>query len=501
MQPTYAPVGATLEQALALHRQGQFKLAEALYRQVLQQQPRHFDALHLLGVLAKQEGRPQVAIELIAHAIAVDPTQAVAYCNMGAALQELNRPEEALNHYDCALKIKPDYALALNNRGNALRNLGRLDEALLGYEQALRVNPDYAEALYNRGTALHKLQRFQEALASYQQAMRIKPDYADAFCNCGIALQKLRRYPEALASYERALQIDPLHVDAYCNQGTVLQRLRRYDEALVSYDRALQLKPDFTDAHLYRGNTLRALMRIEEAVDSYRSALEHGGDPEHIHYALAALGEGAAPSASPAEYVKNLFDNYADHFDRHLLDVLHYQTPGLLVEVIRRCGVVGECDSVDLGCGTGLCGPLLRPLSHTLSGVDLSPNMLEKARQRKLYDQLACGELTEFLLQKMDCYDLAVAADVLVYIGDLFPVFHAVRSALRAGGVFGFSVEESEEKDFALCSSHRFAHSAAYVKRLAHETGFVVEKMEKGVIRFDGGVGINGYLVVLTCSK
>lgn len=492
---------ATLQQALALHQQGQFKSAEILYRQVLQLQPHHFDALHLLGVLAKQGGQPHAAIALIAQAIAVDPTQAVAYCNMGAALQDLNRPEEALNHYDRALEINPDYALALNNRGNALRNLHRLDDALLSYERALRTSPDYAEAFCNRGTVLHKLQRYEEALASYERALRFKPDFADALCNQGIALQKLHRYQQALASYDRALRISPKHAGAWCSRGTALQRLQRFGEALSSYERALLLKPDFSDAHCFRGNTLRALMRNEDAIDSYRRALEHGGDPEYINYALAALGEGVAPSVSPSEYVKNLFDQYADHFDRHLLDVLHYQTPSLLVDAIREWGRAGQCDSVDLGCGTGLCGPLLRPLSRTLCGVDLSPNMLEKARQRGVYDNLECRDLTEFLQQEMDRFDLAVAADVLVYVGDLSNLFRAANRALRNGGVFGFSVEESDGEDFVLRSSHRFAHSAAYLKNLARESGFVFAKMDRRVMRYDDGVGISGYLVVLVCAK
>jgi predicted TPR repeat methyltransferase len=304
-----------------------------------------------------------------------------------------------------------------------------------------------------------------------------------------------------LASYDQALQQNPEHAGACCNRGTVLQRLHRYAEALNSYDSALQIKSDFADAHLYRGNTLRALMRTEEAIDSYRRALELGGDPEYIRYALAALGDGAAPSASPTEYVKNLFDQYADHFDRHLLDVLQYQTPRLLIDAIREYGVAGECDSLDLGCGTGLCGPLLRPLSRTLCGVDLSPNMLEKARRREVYDRLACAELTEFLQQKIDRYDLAVAADVLVYIGDLSAVLRGAHGALRSGGIFGFSVEENDGEDFVLRASHRFAHSAAYLKRLARESGFVVGKIEKRVLRHDDGVGINGYLVILTCVK
>lgn len=501
MNPTdAAAISATLKQALALHQQGRFNDAERLYRRVLQSQPRHFDALHLLGVLARQGGHPQLALEWIEQALQVDPNQAVAHCNIGAVFQDLNRPESALSHYERALEIQPDYVLALNNRGNVLRKLRRPDDALRSYEAALHSKPDYAEAHYNRATVLHKLERFEEALAGFEQALRYKPDYADAWCNHGLALQNLQRYPEALASYERALQLQPKHAASWCSRGTVLRKLQRFDEALRSYDLALQHDPKFADAHLFRANILRALMRIDEAIDSYRQALAHGADPGQVHYVLAALGGEATPPTAPAEYVKKLFDDYADRFDHHLVDVLHYRTPELLLAQIRKFSI-GDCDSIDLGCGTGLCGPLLRDFSHSLTGVDLSSRMLDKARQREVYDRLECGDIVEFLQRNTDCYDLAVAADVLVYIGDLAPIFRALRGALRSDGVFAFSVEEHLGEGFVLNASHRFAHAADYLEGVAGDFGFSIASMEKQVLRYDDGVAINGYLVLATRQR
>ncbi|HSY26791.1 MAG TPA: tetratricopeptide repeat protein [Burkholderiaceae bacterium] len=494
-------VAVMMQQALSMHQRGQFNEAEKLYRQVLQDHPQHFDALHLLGVLARQGGHPQLALELIGQALQVDPHQAVAHCNIGVALQDLNQPERALHHYERALELNPNYAVALNNRGNTLRKLQRYDEALRSYEEALRCKPDYAEAYYNHATVLHKLRRFDEALAGFEQALRYKPDYPDAWCNHGLALQMLQRYEEALASYEQALQRAPQHAASWCNRGTVLRKMQRYDEALCCYDLALQHAPAMADAHLFRGNTLRALSRPDEAIASYRHALEHGADPEQVHYALAALGAEAAPMASPADYVKNLFDRYADHFDNHLQDVLHYRTPELLVAAVRKFGVGDACDTIDLGCGTGLCGPLLKPFSRSLVGVDLSPNMLDKALQREIYDQLACGDIVEFLQPKIDCYDLAVAADVLVYVGDLAPVFRMLQGALRNGSVFAFSVEDHDGDGFVLRASHRFAHSADYLTSMASDFGFSIEAMESQVLRYDDGVAINGNLALMTCRK
>jgi predicted TPR repeat methyltransferase len=152
---------------------------------------------------------------------------------------------------------------------------------------------------------------------------------------------------------------------------------------------------------------------------------------------------------------------------------------------------------VDLGCGTGLSGARFRPLARTLTGVDMSAKMLEVARQRQIYDHLVCGELVEFLQAQARAHDLAVAADVFVYIGDLAPVFHEVRRALSDGGLFGFSVEAGEERDFALRSTLRYAHSAAYLRRLAGDHGFVLETIDTTVIRQDGGDDVVGHIAML----
>ena len=497
-----ADVAEILQKALALHRSANYKSAEQTYLQVLALQPGHFDALHLLGVLARQRGDPTMAIALIRRAIAQDSGQALAWCNLGAALQDLGESEAALAQYEHAILLRPDYALAHNNRGNALRKLGRLEEALQSYAAALQHQPDYAEAAYNRGTVLHRLERYEGALRSYEFALAKKPVYADAWCNHGSALHMLQHYEEALASFDQALHIDARHAGAWCNRGLAMQKLRRYQEALDCHDNALLQRPDYAEAHLFRGNILRLLQRPDEAMQAYRDALQFGADVEQVEFALAAMGDATvdAPALAPAAYVQKLFDQYADHFDEHLQDVLHYRTPDLLLAALQKAGISIGGDCVDLGCGTGLCGMLLRPLVRRLSGVDLSPKMLEKAAQRGIYHQLACLELSEYLSRHDAEFDLAVAADVLVYIGDLAALMQAVRHALRPGGVFAFSVEEGEDATYTLRASHRYAHSAAYLEQVAGDAGLSIKLLEQHVLREDQGVPVMGLLAVLVSA-
>jgi len=496
-----------LRQALALHRQGRLDDAERAYQAVLAQAPASFDATHLIGVIARQRGDFAAAADWIGKAIAIDAGQAIAHCNLGTALQGLGQPAAALASYDTAIALNPDYAMAFYNRGNALRSLDRSEQALGSYAQALALQPGYAEAWCARGMLEHATGRAEAALASIDRALAIKPAYGEAILARGLALHSLRQYDEAIACYDRLLSTDPARADAIFNRGNALQRLQRHAEALASHERVLVLRPDHAGAHRQRGHALRALGRSEDAVAAYRQAQSHGDDGQ-VAYALAALGAAPVPAAAPSAYVKELFDQYAGHFDRHLVDVLAYDMPARLGAAIGKVlPADGSARVIDLGCGTGLCGPSLAPYAATLTGVDLSQNMLDQAARLRLYDRLVCAELVEFLSAQHLTADLAVAADVFVYIGDLSGVFAALRQALRPGGVLVFSVEAmldgegnacDDATGYRLLPSHRYAHAADYLRRLAATHGFTGASIEVCTGRQENGVAITAYAVTMT---
>jgi predicted O-linked N-acetylglucosamine transferase (SPINDLY family) len=200
---------ASFHQAVQLHQQGQLEQAEALYKAILQAQPQHADALHLLGVIAKQRGQAQLAVDLINQSLQINPNNAAAHSNIGLAFQSLKRFDDALASYERALAIAPNYAEALFNQGMVLQNLERLEEAVASYDRALIIAPNYAETSFNRGVALQGLNRLDESLASYDRSLAIQPDYAEALFNRGNVLATLKRFEEAIASYQRALAIKP----------------------------------------------------------------------------------------------------------------------------------------------------------------------------------------------------------------------------------------------------------------------------------------------------
>jgi tetratricopeptide (TPR) repeat protein len=260
---------AKFNQGVALHQQGKLAEAAQIYQEILGKQPNHFDALHLLGVIALQTQQTERGIELITKAIKQNTKVASTHSNLANALMEVKRPAEALASYDKAISLNPDFAEAYNNRGNALFVLKRPEDALASYDNAIALKPDYAEAYNNRGIALGSAKGAEEALASYDKAIALNPDYAEAHYNRGIAFGDLQRPKDALSSYDKAISLRPDYTDAYYNRGNAQADLERPEEALASYDKAIALRPDYAEVYNSRGNTLVVLRRLKDALANY----------------------------------------------------------------------------------------------------------------------------------------------------------------------------------------------------------------------------------------
>ncbi len=264
---------AAFRQGLGLHQQGRLEEARTLYRQALELQPEHCQALHLLGVVALQTNHPEPAAELIGRSILIDAQFAAAHLNYGSALSRLNRHEAAIASFDKAIALQPDYADAYFNRGNTLRELKRFEAAVESYDRAIALKPDNADAYVNRGNALRDLKRYHAAIENYDAALSLKPDYADAYFNRGTTRHELKQYEAAIAEYDRAIGRNPRHAESYNNRGMTLAELKQYTAAIASYDTAIALKPDFASAFVNRGNALRAVQQLKAAVASYDAAI------------------------------------------------------------------------------------------------------------------------------------------------------------------------------------------------------------------------------------
>src|SRR5882724_1653581 len=268
-----AEVAQLFERALTLHKTGLLPDAKAMYRQLLQLAPDHFDALYLLGMSEYHARSYHEAELLLTQAVNAEPRSAEAHLHRGIVLHTLQRFEEARDAYQRAIALKPGYAVALNNLGNVCLSLGRFEEAIGNYDQAIAIKTDFSEANYNRGLALAQLQRHDEAIAGFDRALAINRGYAEAWNSRGSALRALGRIDAALESYEAALALRPDFAETFNNRGNALSALDRYGEALASYDRALAINPAFAEALNGRGGALTRLRDYDGALACFERAL------------------------------------------------------------------------------------------------------------------------------------------------------------------------------------------------------------------------------------
>ncbi len=284
----------TLQRALRHHQAGQLAQAEPLYREILRAQPRHADALHLLGVLAHQVGQHAPAADLIRQAIRENPRSAGYHCNLGEAQRALGHLDDAARSYETALQLQPDYLEALINLATVRKAQCRLADALTACEHARRLNPRHAGIHNNLGNILRALDRTAEAAAAYRTAVQLRPDYADAHSNLAHALRDLRDLDAAATSYEAAQRLDPAAAESWFGLGNVRQLQDRLADAAACFRRALELHSTHVDARLNLGLALQEQNLLPAALEHFRHAVAQRPDyPEaHFNLALAALTVG-----------------------------------------------------------------------------------------------------------------------------------------------------------------------------------------------------------------
>jgi len=278
----------------------------------------------------------------------------------------------------------------------------------------------------------------------------------------------MERYDEALADYDLALASGPPRADVLNNRGVALAALNRHAEAIESYDRALALVPFLPQALENRENALFELKRTTRC---------------------------------PPGYMRNLFDGFAAHYDQTMLHGLGYRAHLHLRTLADRVlpPETARLRVLDLGCGTGLVGETFKDLARgaRLDGIDIAPKMIEAARARGFYDELILGDLESALHTPGQAYDLMLAADTMIYLGDLKPTFTGAAKRLDSGGVYIFAVESKEGEGWEQTAAHRFRHSESYVRAIAADAGLGVLEIMPCVLRYESNVPVAGMTVAL----
>ena len=423
-----------LHRAIGTLREERLDEAEVALTDLLQRWPQQPDALHYLGVLRHTQGRSEEGVALIRQALAQ----------------------------------VPDHVGAWNNLGNVLLECMRLSEAIDAYRTgvaAAAADPASADALSNLGVVHRKLQQWSESEAACRDALALRPDFVEAWYNLSLALIGQGQVRDAMLANSKAITLSPRHQQA-------------------------------------RDQVLRALLlqgEREQAAQLYREWLAEDPDNPVVQHQLAAcLGENPPERASDA-YVEQVFDTFARSFDAKL-EKLHYRAPQLVAEALRVAAGApcAALDIVDAGCGTGLCGPLLRPWARALAGCDLSVGMLTQARSRGVYDRLHKAELVYYLDTQPGQFDAVVSADTLCYFGALQAPVNAAARCLRAGGWLVFTVEalpEGSELAHRLQTNGRYAHAPAYLRSTLADAGLVLLDLRAETLRQEAALPVAGWLV------
>lgn len=405
-------VQAKLQQALALHQKGCLPEAEAIYLDILSDQPKHADALHLLGVVAAQTNNHQGAVDLIGRAIQIYPDNAFFHCNLGNSLKALKQLAAAIASYDMAIAIRPGFAEAFYNRGVALQELNQLEVALASYDQAIAIRPNYVDAFYNRGNILQALNQLAAAVDSYDTALASKPNFAEALQNRGNALRALKQMDAAMASYDKAIAIRPEYANAHYNRGNTLRDLSQFEAAVASYDQAIKVNPAFAEAYVDRGIALQELGNLDEALACFDEAITLRPDFAEAHNNRGVvLQRLKQPDASLAAYDKAiaLKPDYAEaHNNRGVVQQGVKQLDAAVASFDRAIAL--KADYAEAHNNRGIALQSLKRLEEAVVSHD-NAIALKSDYATAYFDRAVALQLLTKIDAAIESYDRAIAID------------------------------------------------------------------------------------------
>ena len=578
-----------LSNAIQLSASGQFDEAEKMFRQILDLNPVHGQALYFLGIIALSKGVMDEACRLLYNACLSDPKNKDYSYSLAVALQESGKFDEALHRYE-EIADMPE---AQNNMGNIRRQKGELEKARTAFDKAIEINPkfvwayvnkallerqenhqkkaedlletalqiepDFIQGLYqlsvqNRlnknfnqslqliekalklndkvdfiwveyGKVLTALEQPQKAIEAFEKAIQLNRFCADAYFEKAALLEE--KSPDtAEEAYRNVLRIDSNNIAAYNNLGALLYRKNRTVEALEMYRSVFIIKPDDVSAAFNLAVALEDLDNFEEAAGLYFKILGQKQLETEVHLRLAnmlpkwhktdaqkaleyatgwvknfpdnplavhtndALNGKASSEDIDFAYTQTFYDGFADSYESKM-NLLKCQIPNLIADKLKGQSFQNV---LDLGCGTGSCGLFLKKQTTRLIGVDISKNMIQKAEEKHIYDALFTNDISDFLQNTKEQFDLIIAADVFCYINNLKDILKEIHNVLNSSGTFIFTIEKSEKDETNIQISGRYQHNQKQIETELKSAGFKDINCEEVVLRQENGNDCIGYL-------
>jgi len=484
--------------AITLWQQGELDQAEELCKKLLTGNQIPPAIINCLGLIYTDRGDTDKATTHFEQAIREHPQQIDLYINLAKIVQKDDTPR-ALNLCQQALQKDPDSEPA----HNAIAEQFYLDRdytsALKHYQAVQKISPQSLEASFNLGRTYFALDKSADAIKHYQSVLQQSPQHINTLNNLAKVYDRNGQAEQADEYYNKALALDPDNSAIITNLARLVLQQGDYEKSEDIFLQAIKANPENDNACFGLAQAYTELGQTDKAIEYYERVLEINSDSIEAPYLLEGLRSKSAKSAESNKYIANLFDKYADKFDDELVKKLGYKTPTLINKYLRDTLETGrgKLDILDLGCGTGLCGILIKDISQRLVGIDLSAEMIQKAREQAEYDELIVGGLVECMADYDEDFDIVLAADVFVYVGDLDASFQSTRKSLRDQSLFIFSTETIAGESFMLRGSGRYAHSCHYINTLAEQYDFRLLKHQDVVLRKDYTQDIQGTIYIL----
>lgn len=443
---------------------------------------------------------PSAAERELRRLMAEYPRETAVLSSLARLLHRQRRTAEAIPLMQAATEIAARPSL-FNDLGSLQLAAGNRAAAIAAYRRAVQLDPKYTLGLFNLADVLSESGDLPEAIDLYRRALAIDSSSVDGHVGLAIALVRSGNATAAVAACRSALALASDKVPVLHAMAIAQSKSGDLRSAITIEQAALAQRPEFAKGWHALGNMLDDAGDADQAASAFQQALTLDPSLVEAEYDLAALTGTAPPPAMPRAYVQRFFDDFAPIFERRLVGELEYHVPEALRDLVESHLSGGaKLDIVDLGCGTGLVGKQFRDLAARLTGIDLSTAMLAAAEKSGVYDELHRGDVTEFLAARPSAYDLILAADLFIYIGELDGLFCAAQSSLRSGGRFAFSIETIKDRRFALRRTRRYAHSLAYIADLARRNRFATVDLRPLSIRRGEEGMVNGHVFLLERS-
>ena len=398
-----------LKNAIQYHQAGKLKEAEVIYERILEHDPNHADALHLLGFIAHQRRKNDLAVDLIRRAIKIHPDSAFYYNNLALALLELGRLEEAAVCCQTGLKLSPNMVQAHCNMGNTLKAQGKLTEAVSCYQRAIEIRPDYPTAYCSMGIALVEQGNLADAIVCYQKAIELSPNHVEAYSNLGIALRNDGKLSQALACFNKAIALSPRTAELYANAGIVLAEQDRLDEAVSFYCKAIEIRPDYVEALNNLAVTLRKQGALARAISCYKKAIELKPDMVKSYRNLFMIFHDQREFQEMVACYRKILDLDPDHSELHYAMGNAFRFEGKLVDAAscyqRAISTNPDCFDAynDLGIISQTRGLLSRSITYFKKAIEINPDYA------KAYNNLGNSHGLQFDFHKaILCYEKAI---------------------------------------------------------------------------------------------